>query len=125
MQKIVSYEVAKALKEAGYPQEYDVFGGTTCHYKNENTIQHHSMIGLYEDIECAAPTYLDVWLWLWREKKIRIETGDMGIYKIYDATEWVDNYGYHLIDLSNNVLNDPEEAIVKAIDYLVENNLIK
>lgn len=43
----------------------------------------------------------------------------------YDASEWVNGYGYHLIDLSNKVVKDPEDAIISAIDYLVEHNLIK
>lgn len=68
--------------------------------------------------------YLDVWLWLWREKKIHIENDD-NQYKIYDATEWEDSFGYHLIELSDNLFKDTEEAIISAIEYLVENDLIK
>lgn len=46
--------------------------------------------------------YLEVWLWLWREKKVDKQ---------------------HLFILDPN--EDPEEAIITAIEYLVTNNLIK
>ena len=58
--KRVSFEVARSLKEAGYPQDiqevYKENGEYFVSYvKYSNTF--------------AAPTYLDVWLWLWREKR--------------------------------------------------------
>lgn len=110
--KRVSYQVAKAIKEAGYPQE-----------ELENPDSHWFYD---EDNKCdiLRMTYLEVWLWLWREKKIRIEPDD-NKYKIYDATEWTDTLGYHLIEMSGNVFIDPEEAIKQAIEYLVDKNLIK
>lgn len=122
--KIVSYKVAQAIKKAGYPQECNVH---ISYYDKDGQYHYGSQIGAPKSSfhgTVYAPTYLDVWLWLWREKKTHIEFGDM-VYKIYDATEWVDGYGYHLIDLSNKVVNDPEEAIISAIRYLVDNDLIK
>lgn len=120
-QKLVTYKIAKALKEAGYPQEFNVFGGTTCHYKNENTIQYHSAIGSYENVECAAPTYTSAWLWLWKEKKICINC-NLDKYNLIPQW-WCNNEN----GISYNTPNfdDPEEAIIATIEYLVENNLIK
>ena len=91
-QKRVSFKVAKAIKEAGYPQEYN----SPC-YVTEDCIKEYDrdydgdmpLIGereykegqyinrfSYRDEECDpphcyAPTYIDVWLWLWRENQIQ------------------------------------------------------
>ncbi len=86
-QKRVSYTVAKAIKEAGYPQ-----------YENE-------LEGVPKVL--YVPTYFDVWLWLWREKELTRMA-------IWDK----------IADIKGNYF-DPEEAIIAAIDYLVDNNLIK
>lgn len=98
-QRFVTFEVAKALNEAGYPQE--------C------TDQVYTELGELLSAEYGewhkcydAPTYLDVWLWLWREKGKPIQI----------------DYCYTGIDPN---INDPEEAIISEINFLVENNLIK
>ena len=62
------------------------------------------------------PAYLDVWLWLWREKKKRIHT--RYYYGGLAVSESSSDYG----SISHA---DPEEAIIAAIEYLVENDLIK
>ena len=103
--KRVSFEVAKAIKDAGYPQE-----GGMYYNKDGDLILPWSFNN--EDIFVVAPYYLDVWLWLWREKKIVIEV--LHTYKRGWFTE--------LMKDSNN---DPEEAIEAAIEYLVTNKLIK
>lgn len=103
--KRVSFEVAKALKEADYPQ--DEYG----HHYYLNGV---SCYGVLEDNNIYAPTYLDVWLWLWREKKSIIQV-------LFDG-EW-----YCQSTTANQAFSssDPEEAIIAAIEYLVDNNLIK
>lgn len=120
--KKVSFNVAKALKDAGYPQKKLTTKVYLVNCDKEGELVHYTSALYYDCV--VVPAYLDAWLWLWKEKNIRIEIEDM-MYKIYDATEWVDNYGYHLIDLSKNVFTDPEEAIKNAIEFLVEKNLIK
>lgn len=96
-QKRVPFKVAKALKEAGYPQnDYD------------------EMIG-----SITKPTYIDVWLWLWMEKKIRIE---LVIDDITDKSYPIVNRQHDWLFDSDE---DPEESIIAAIDYLADNNLIK
>ena len=110
--KRVSFEVAKYLKEVGYPQD-----------SLKDNIYVSEPNAPFSEV-AYQPTYLDVWLWLWREKKIHIEIND-NKFKIYDATEWIESYGYNLIEMSNNVFKDPEEAISAAIEYIVDNDLIK
>lgn len=111
--KCVSFEVAKAIKEAGYPQKCGL-------WYNKKGIE----FSYTEDYsECyARPTYLDVWLWLWREKKNAIPADYFG---------YENNYWSSCVPLGDGrfeffePLHDPEEAIIKAIDYVVDNDLIK
>lgn len=65
--------------------------------------------------------YLEVWLWLWREKKIAI-TSEL----------WYDfNGNWGSIAESPEIYNelsgfdDPEEAIITAIEHLVDNKLLE
>lgn len=53
--KRVSLKVAKAIKDAGYPQDYE----------NAEDTYTNLIGGIW-----VKPTYIEVWLWLWREKKI-------------------------------------------------------
>lgn len=99
----VSFEVAKALKKAGYPQaKNDIY------YNKNGAVRYcrpHAFTVTY-----ACPTYLETWLWLWREKKI-----DVTPYNCPNG-DWVS------FDITST---DPEEAIIAAIEYLVDNDLIK
>lgn len=112
-QKIVSYNVAKALKEAGYPQECK--DGTIYYAENGLKWKYDSeTYDMYDDpVYCICLTYIDAWLWLWNTKNIKIEVAD----KPYFAKAKV--MGKFFVE------TNPEEAIAKAIDYLIENNLIK
>lgn len=67
-------------------------------------------------------SYMDMWLWLWRVKKIFIEPSiHFDSIKGYYFTAFIISN-----DLSKHIEeSDPEEAIIAAINYLVENNLIK
>ena len=110
-QKRVSYKVATALKEAGYPQigEYWYDGSGLCCYSESDLdeLQNHFY---------AAPYALEVWLWLWRKKGIKIlPTGGIIVQ------------GKGKLETNNlyNYPNDPEDAIISAIEYLVDNDLIK
>lgn len=109
MKKKVSFKVAKAIKEAGYPQ-----GNTMSGYwvadEVKGRIKYGDAVNAVmwgkDNKIVDMPTYIDVWLWLWREKGTPIQV----------------DYTFCSIDCQ---LNDPEEAIIAAIEYLVENNLIK
>ena len=108
----VSFKIAKALKEAGYPQlradsSYGVIDGELFNF-----------VGGDDDYLISAPYVMDVWLWLWREKK-----------KDIDITFSADEGGWTFIQNPSpcdcGLYDDPEEAIIAAIDYLVDNKLIK
>lgn len=111
--KRVSFETAKAIKEASYPQK-------ACRYQ-------YNYEGILVDLVreggiCygpIAPTYLEVWLWLWREKKIPIDLCSV------DNERWA--YFEQGINISRDgyIYCDPEEAIIAAIDYLIANKLLK
>lgn len=117
-QKRVSFKVAKALKEAGYPQYFEGWEdyGYFMNGNNPQIYNHdENDCPMYYHLLCVAPTYLDVWLWLWREKEIKvsIDIACNTITKVKDD--------YWLADGNAG----PEEAIEKAIEYLVDNKLLK
>lgn len=118
--KRVSFEVAKAIKDAGYPQENLTDKVYLLNCDKEGKLAHYNS-ALYYD--CAvAPTYLEVWLWLWREKKIAIPADYFG----YENNYWescvpIDNDKFEFF----SHMKDPEEAIIAAIEYLVTNKLLK
>lgn len=132
--KRVSLKVAKAIKEAGFPQEHKGYRYTTrkCRGRyvkglgnnawyefDEGELVDGNMYHLFKNSSAYAPTYIDAWLWLWREKKIYIEVViDKSTNKAYpiinDHTNWIfDSY------------ENPEEAIEQAIEHLIDNDLIK
>lgn len=114
-QKIVSFEVAEYIKKAGYPQEGDWW------YTQDGDDLSDCLMPNYQGF--YAPTYLDVWLWLWREKGLRLSVE----YTRATETEyesWCTLNQEHLCNLpvSNG---DAEEAIEKSIKYIIDNDLIK
>lgn len=104
--KRVSYRIAKAIKKAGYPQE-DCDG-----YLNK-----YGAVDAYLGYNIARPTYLDVWLWLWGEKRIEIEVLNDGIGGLLAQIRIQSRPSFFK--------KDPEEAIIAAIEYLADNNLIE
>lgn len=108
--KRVSFKVAQAIKEAGYPQEGDWW------YSKDGKLSDWLMP---HQQEIYAPTYLDVWLWLWREKGIQITIG------VDFCCIWVPDKEVNYMSKTTIKNNDPEEAIIAAIEYLVNNDLIK
>ena len=115
--KRISFKVAKAIKEAGYPQEkkdgtavYPVkgeFKGKLCAYNSDAPER--------DKLSIVAPSYFEVWAWLWQKQ----------IYLIMEKSYcvvWLDSKE-ELKFFS--VKKSPEKAIIEAIEYLVENKLIK
>ena len=99
--KRVSFEVAKALKEAGYPQE-------NCgRYYNK-----YGAIDGYLGHNTASPYIMEVWLWLWREKGKELSLNYDRDFKIWDS--WIEGMD------APSIGNDPEEAIIAAIDAALE-----
>lgn len=136
-QKRVSFNIAKVIKEAGYDEVCDygycVVNNVPTLVKTEEEWERHAinnsdmwdflMCTCQEkdgENDCVAPTYLDVWLWLWREKRIDLQ---MLGYKNGKAKCYIERETIHEDFLSN--MTDPEEAIIAAIEYLVTNDLIK
>lgn len=124
-QKKVTLKIAKAIKEAGYPQRLTSSFGWYNGELQVNESCYDLPLDL-EQAECVAPTYLDVWLWLETEKKIIIHPNstDINDSDIKYATTT------HLIESNTSIstafiYNNSEEAIVDAIAYLIDNNLIK
>lgn len=108
--KRCSFEVAKALKEVGYPQNGNYW------YSKEG-IECYSESDLDEIDYTVSPTYLEIWLWLWRQKKIHIDI-DKDVCK-----EGV--MSFDDITFEEYKTDDPEEAIIAAIEHLVEHKLLK
>lgn len=111
-QELITFEVAKAIKEAGFPQNF-----TNIYYTIDGVLFDWNSIETwnnkyYNKISC--PTYLDVWLWLWREKGIKI-SHRIGVNII----------GIEDNDVIEDLFDDPEKAIIASIEYLVKHNLIK
>lgn len=109
--KIVSFKVAKALNEAGYPQ------ATEYWYSKDGELC-YSLSDLDELGYISCPTYLSTWLWLWREKKKWIDVSFS-----LDEDNWTFMQDPSPCDCG--LYTDPEEAIIAAIEYLVENKLLK
>lgn len=113
--KRVTFEVAKAIKEAGYPQKLQE--GTAFYAENGlMDVYDSELYELFDPMYCTAPIYLEVWLWLWK-RGVKIELGND-----YDNDTIIPFYGANFID---GIYENPEEAIIAAIEYLVDNDLIK
>lgn len=114
--KYISFKVAVAIKEAGYPQD---------ELKNPDT---HWFYDEKTKCDILRPTYIDVWLWLWRKKNISIELAQhikCIVADIWDNKEnFLDPISLFQIDHKHNI-QDPEDIIIKAIEILVEHNLIR
>lgn len=128
-QKRVTFEVAKALKEAGYPQPMLGFGYATkhqviefCNFNEGEIIDLDAFTpNLGDYVYC--PTYIDTWLWLWRKKKIAIGCPYENTYNYWFTNINAENdKSLILWKYSSRENEDPEEAIAKAIDYIVKNN---
>lgn len=117
--KRVSFETAKAIKEASYPQK-------ACRYQ-------YNYEGILVDLVreggiCygpIAPTYLEVWLWLWREKNIRFDIEDLWDAELSYPERGCASNTNQLGGICTPEVSDPEEAVVAAIEYLVKQNLLK
>lgn len=68
-------------------------------------------------------TYIDVWLWLWREKGFRFELAHPEYKGEYDFNKLYCNNtnGRGITD----DYSDPEAAIIAVVEYLIDHNLIK
>lgn len=123
--KRVSFKIAKVLKELSFPQDKAIafYSKSGTLYDYSKCFEAYSVEDYIDKLgaitqKAAAPTYFEVYLWLWREKNIHLSTI---IYKGF-VRVYLDNT---VIIRHDKKITDPEEAIEKAIEYLVEQNLIK
>lgn len=126
--KKVSFKIAQAIKKAGYPLERfqtvsreQFEAGFGYKYSTDKNFYSESPSILHpEDNDTIdmyyCPTYIEVWLWLWREKDLRIQPTQFNRCYIQNH-----NSSYHY----EFECDDPEEAIATSIEYLIDNNLIK
>lgn len=125
--KRVSFKIAKVIKDSGYPQ--DNIPITEVGWYNIAGIYTKQLPTYWEGdnaFAAIAPTYLDVWLWLWREKKIAIGCPYENTYNYWFTNINAENdKSLILWKYSSGERKDPEEAIEKAIEYLADNDLIK
>lgn len=130
--KRVSFEVGYAIKEAGYPQ-----GNTDECYLTADHNQFYKKGQIVDNTEgewtvltknlSDIPTYLEVWVWLWNEKNIKIcvepkvsVNGNNENIEVYILAPF-----YALPHSMIRLYNNPEKAIIDAIEYLTDSNLIK
>lgn len=111
--KRVTFKVANAIKEAGYPQDYNNAIYSEDGHIHVNITYEYRLYVKEHKLGYDAPSVLEVWLWLWQNKGICIEIKD----NCYYVLAKVKNQRFHG--------DNPEDAIIAAIEYLVDNNLIK
>ena len=128
-----SYEVAKLLKEKGFPQKYDIYHSMVYNeedYEDEYEVQRMVLetklvkagtlssypVGVPEP-KCYCPTHQTAMKWLRQEKNIIINIW-------YDGGDWNAEYynnedeNFHLITC---LCNSYEEAVEAALKYTLEN----
>ena len=137
----VSFEIAKLLKEKGFPQEYDIYHSMVYNeedYEDEYEVQRMVLetrlikagtlssypIGVPEP-KCYCPTHQMAMKWLREEKNIFIVI-EPHVYdyineknKSYSCSLWVgDNYYEYL---ESKDYPSYEEAVEAALKYSLEN----
>lgn len=117
--KTVSFEVAKYLKKLGLEQDAGVYynsAGEVC-FLRDALRRGYQLIA-------PAPLYVEAWLWLCDRGIVfypcmysaHEPSGYSCYYRDDERVLDYDNFGIH---------ENPEEAIIAAIDYLCANKLIK
>lgn len=112
--KPVSYKVAKAIKEAGYPQGVTPYEYVTKDYA---TFKEGEFIDSFFSVNAGdnvvdAPYVMEVWLWLWEFKDIHISVKRQGFFSVAEV------FGHKF------AFETPEESIAAAIDFIVDSGLV-
>lgn len=111
--KKVSFKAAEAIKRAGYPQY-----GHCDEYYDARGKAVDKMCDMHK-LVYPCPTYLEVWPWLW-QKGLHLCVDY--IFNGKTGVSIVNNSGNVLKYIEKNVL---EDAIVAAVEWIVENKMIK
>ena len=134
--KIVTYEEALKLKKLGFDEVCDMAYCNTNdavelksmyeeweqHPMNNSDIESYLFDVREEGNDCTAPSYIEVWMWLWRNKKIFFSPCRNSI-DIEESQDGMWMYAKEVAELDS--IDDTEEAIIIAIRYLLNNDLIK
>lgn len=128
--KIASFEIVKALKEAGYPQEWndtEFFYTENGELKRGDDYEGNPIedIMYYQRYAVPAPFVMEIWLWLWREKNIRFDIEDLWDAELSYPERGCASNTNQLGGICTPEVSDPEEAIIAAIQYIVEHQLLK
>ena len=134
-----SFEVAKLLKEKGFPQDYDIYHSMIYNekdYEDEYEVQRMVTetrfikagtlssypVGVPEP-KCYAPTHQMAMAWLREEKNIFIVIEPHAYInekiKSYDCSLWVDDNYYRYLESKD--YPSYEDTIEAALKYCLEN----
>lgn len=108
MKKITS-DIAKSLKQIGYPnlKEYDIDG-----YE----------VPIGKGVSYTYPSYLDVWLWINEQRGIIFYPHYFPIKEKWSC--WYRDTNRVLSEDEFGFSAGPEDAIVTAVDYIIEKGYI-
>lgn len=132
--KFVTPDAIKYLKEVGYPlircqtvSKEQFEAGWGYKYSTDPGFYSESPSILYPYDNDAidmyySPTYIEVWLWLWQQKKIYIDINCIQCSEYNTEVSIWHEYGQYDYE---GKFTDPVEAMIGGINYLVSNKLIK
>ena len=110
----LSFKVAKKLFELGYFTDTDTVMKTIDLFEKDGKCMSTSVMrsgSMRTTMECMT-TFLDVWLWLWRKKNIRIIIDENDVVYVWKGDRKVGSYSIGL--------DDPEFLIEAAIDGIID-----
>lgn len=110
----ISFKVAKKLFELGYFTDTDTVMKTIDIFEKDGKcmLTRVKNVGnMRTTMECTT-TFLDVWLWLWRKKNIRIIIDENDVVYVWKGDREVGSYSIGS--------DDPEILIGAAIDDIID-----
>lgn len=137
MEDFVTFDLAKKLKEKGFPQRPDYFNYSS-YYEWDGLRKIHSLSNASEwfdpnisrnNIYCAPPTISQVLKWLREDKKIHFEfvAAAYGYNVIISQTPEAGGTDYYYTHMNDDGPNDGgawdryEDAALYCIEYVLDN----
>ena len=114
----ISFKVAKKIFDLGYFTDTDAVMKTIDVFEKDGKCMSTSVMrsgNMRTTMECMT-TYIDVWLWLWRKKNIRIIIDENNVVYV-----WKDDKGLCSYSVG---ADDPEILIESAIDDIIDNSYL-
>ena len=118
MATTISFKVAKKIFNLGYFAETDAVMKTIDIFEKDGKcmLTRVKNVGnMHTTMECMT-TVLDVWLWLWRKKNIRIIIDENDVVYVWKGDREVGSYSIGL--------DDPEALIEAAIEDIIDNSYL-